>query len=97
MQILSPACGITAVPGGAGATRVQVPDDMQPPLHHRWVYQLTDSATPAGKYGTALTAITDLPDGDTDIETGGKGYLHLFLVGPDDKPVKALRLIPQAG
>jgi len=97
MQALSPSCGIQTVAGGAGATRVSIPADMQPPLHHRWVYQLTDSATPAGKYGTALTAITDCPDGETDIPTGGKTYLHLYLVGPDDKPVKALRLIPQAG
>ena len=53
---------------------------------------------PAGAFGTALIGSKDWAGDQNDIATGGKGYVHLYLVGAADlKPVKAISLVAIAG
>ncbi len=92
METLSPDCGITLVPGTAGKVKLQIPAQMQAAAPCKWAYSISDSATPVGKFGTALTGSSDYADSETEIVTGGKLRLHLYLCGPDLKPVKVLVL-----
>lgn len=92
MQILGPDCGITLTAGTAGKVKLHIPDEMQAAAPCKWVYSVSDSAAPAGKFDTALTGCSDYADDDTEIATGGKLRLHLYLCGPDLKPVKAMVL-----
>ncbi|MHC1787053.1 MAG: hypothetical protein AB9880_08345 [Christensenellales bacterium] len=92
------SCGITLSPGGAGATRLDIPQAMQAPLHCKWVYTLSDSASHPAVFGTALSGSADYVNKATDIASGGLAYLHLALVGQGDmKPLKALSLSVVAG
>ena len=98
LQLLDDSTGITAEPGGAGAVRVSIPAAMQAPQGYKWAYLLSDAPAPAGAFGTALIGSKDWAGDQNDIATGGKGYVHLYLVGAADlKPVKAISLVAIAG
>ncbi len=88
--------GITLEAGGTGETLCLIPDAMQAPQGCKWVYVLSDAASPA-VYGTAMTGTQPWAGNTTAIPAGGMSFLHLCLVGDDMKPVKALSLNVVAG
>ena len=88
--------GITLEAGDTGETVLIIPDTMQAPLNYKWVYVLSDIASPAA-YGTAMTGTQAYVDSATAIDALGKSFLHLCLVGQDMKPIKALSLNVVAG
>ena len=92
METLSPGCGIKLVEGDAGKVKLQIPQDMQAAQQSKWVYTLSDSITPVGQFGTALTGSKDYDDNEAEINPGGKLRLHLYLCGADLKPVKVMIL-----
>ena len=91
LEVLDASCGIRLE--GAGAEkRLYIPDNMQAGEAAAWLYQASDSAQPQGQFGVPLTGASLWAGNETPIETGGLGFIHLYLAGSDLEPVKGLRL-----
>lgn len=98
LETLGALSGIQCLPGGPDAVEVHIPDGMRAPQGMVWAYVLSESAEPEGVFGAALSTAKDWPGEGQDIPTAGESYLHLYLLGREDrKPVKALSLAALAG
>ena len=93
LEVLGADCGITSLPGGAGETRLVIPDYLAAPQGYQWVYALDDNPVGPGSFDTAFSSGQPWQGSDAPIPTGGMGYIHLLLVNRDSiKPVKTLTL-----
>ncbi len=98
LETLGAACGIASVAGGAGKTRVVIPDALAAPQGYKWVVLMDDNPQFAGGFGTAVTGTKDWTGNEAELTTGGKMTAHVLLVGTQDmKPVKAFSTLVMAG
>ena len=89
LEALKRDCGIHCEEGATtGSTRLRIPENLRAPRGCRWVYKADNVAANAGSFGTALTGFADYVSDETDIPAASQAYLHVCLVGADQKPLK---------
>ena len=92
IKVLAPASYPDIKISSDGASRfLEMPANFVPTAAMKWVYVTSDSTAPGGTFGTALAGARDYVPG-TALITGGKTYLHTFLVDVDTKPYFVITL-----